>query len=99
MLDSPEPGNVLKKLPDVPDPHSEPEDVSKFPKPVVKRPWDDGASSMDIFFEKLEEDQCRRAIARYVELLGTAEGFIGDLAAATDPSFRAQVADLLLKEM
>ncbi|MEV7558439.1 hypothetical protein [Streptomyces sp. NPDC089795] len=98
-VNSPEPGSVLKKLPEVPDPRSVPEDVSKFPKPVVKMPWDDGASSMDIIFEKLDEDQRRRAITRYVELLGSPEAFIGDLAAATDPGFRAQVADLLLKEM
>ncbi|MET9694272.1 hypothetical protein ABZY81_38635 [Streptomyces sp. NPDC006514] len=63
------------------------------------KPWDDGAASMDINFEKLEETQRRSAMARYVELLGTADAFIGDLVAATDPSFRAQVADLLLKEM
>ncbi|MGW5851804.1 ParB/RepB/Spo0J family partition protein [Streptomyces sp. NPDC055254] len=100
-LGSSDPGNVLQNLPDVPDPRAEPVnvDVQDFPKPVVKMPWDDGVASMDIIFEKLGETQRRKAIARYVELLGTAEAFIGDLAAATDPSFRAQVADLLLKEM
>lgn len=62
-------------------------------------PWADGAASMDIIFAKLLEGERRKAIARYIELLGTAEAFVDDLSAASDPAFRAQVAELLLKDL
>ncbi|MGW6877115.1 hypothetical protein ACWGF3_13365 [Streptomyces xanthophaeus] len=98
-LGTPQPGGVPQDGPGVPDPRAGFPDVPPLPKPPVKMPWADGVASMDIIFAKLLEGERRRAIARYIELLGTAEAFVDDLSAATEPAFRAQVAELLLKDM
>ncbi|WP_331722597.1 ParB N-terminal domain-containing protein [Streptomyces sp. NBC_00122] len=98
-LGSPQPGDVLPDPPGVPDPRGGFSEAAQLPKPPVKMPWADGVASMDIIFAKLLEGERRRAIARYIELLGTAEAFVDDLSAASDPAFRAQVAELLLKDL
>ncbi|MEU8842693.1 hypothetical protein AB0D97_26760 [Streptomyces roseus] len=66
-----------------------------IPRPQ-KMPWADGVASMDIIFAKLEPTERRKAIARYLELLGSAEAFVEDLTAASTPQYRDQVAELLL---
>lgn len=98
-LGTPQPADVLQNRLGVPDPRTGFPEVAQFPKPPVKMPWADGVASMDIIFAKLLEGERRRAIARYIELLGTAEAFVDDLSAASNPEFRAQVAELLLKDL
>ncbi|MFF1561887.1 hypothetical protein [Streptomyces sp. NPDC058279] len=99
VLGTLQPGGVLQNGPGVPDPRGGFPEVPQLPKPPVKMPWADGVASMDIIFAKLLEGERRRAIARYIELLGTVEAFVDDLSAASDPAFRAQVAELLLKDL
>ncbi|WP_327328759.1 ParB/RepB/Spo0J family partition protein (plasmid) [Streptomyces sp. NBC_01210] len=79
----------------VPDPRAEP--ASKPPQ--IKMPWADGAASMDIIFSKVLAPERRRMIGRYLELLGGPEAFVADLAAASSPEYRQQVAELLLKDL
>lgn len=99
VLGTPQADDGLSTPPGVPDPRAGLPGASQLPKPPVKMPWADGVASMDIIFAKLQEGERRRAIAHYIELLGTAEAFVDDLSAASDPAFRAQVAELLLKDM
>ncbi|MCX5079181.1 ParB N-terminal domain-containing protein (plasmid) [Streptomyces sp. NBC_00513] len=84
--------------PELPDPRSELRAITEVPKRPLM-PWADGVASMDIIFEKLQPEERRRAIARYLELLGSAEAFVVDLSASSSPAFRSQVAELLLKEL
>lgn len=74
-------------------------DTDEPKRPVVKMPWADGAASMDIIFAKLDPSQRRRAVARYLQLLGSTELFIEDLVAASTPEFRRDLAELLVKEL
>ncbi|MFD6185636.1 ParB/RepB/Spo0J family partition protein [Streptomyces goshikiensis] len=77
-----------------------PDDQAGWPNGYIPRPqkmpWADGVASMDIIFAKLEPTERRKAIARYLELLGSAEAFVEDLTAASTPQYRDQVAELLL---
>jgi len=79
----------------VPDPRPEPP-----ARPQIKMPWPDGASAMDIVFDKLtEHDQRHPALARYIDLCGGPEGFAADLVASTSPDARARLAELITKDM
>ncbi|MEU3903836.1 hypothetical protein [Streptomyces goshikiensis] len=51
---------------------------------------------MDIIFEQLDEVERRRAIATYLEILGSPEAFIADLLAAASPEYLGQVAESLM---
>ncbi|NUK09942.1 ParB/RepB/Spo0J family partition protein [Streptomyces lunaelactis] len=79
----------------VPDPRAEP--ASKPPQ--IKMPWADGVASMDIIYSKVLPPERHRLIGRYLELLGGPEAFVADLAAASSPEYRRQVAVLLLKDL
>ncbi|WP_328406357.1 ParB/RepB/Spo0J family partition protein (plasmid) [Streptomyces sp. NBC_00390] len=79
----------------LPDPRVEP--LSK-PR-QIKMPWADGVASMDIIFSKVLEPERQRMIGRYLELLGGPEAFVADLAAASSPEYRRQVAELILKDL
>ncbi|MDA5281203.1 ParB N-terminal domain-containing protein [Streptomyces sp. Isolate_45] len=83
----------------VPDPRSPAPAPSQAQRSSFFVPWTDGAAAMDLFFARIPEAERHRAINRYAELLGSPEAFVSDLAAATDPAFRAQVAELLLKDL
>ncbi|MFF4323820.1 ParB/RepB/Spo0J family partition protein [Streptomyces sp. NPDC001568] len=103
---SQEPLDVAPQSPDsqhVPDPRSPAPAPAPAPSQAPRAPffipWTDGVATMDLFFARVPEAQRHLAINRYAELLGSPEAFVNDLAAATDPAFRAQVAELLLKDL
>ncbi|MFD9223434.1 hypothetical protein ACFWDI_26290 [Streptomyces sp. NPDC060064] len=54
---------------------------------------------MDIIFSKVLAPERHPMIGRYLELLGGPEAFVADLAAASSPEYRQQVAELLLKDL
>ncbi|MFD7753251.1 hypothetical protein [Streptomyces sp. NPDC059757] len=56
--------------------------VDSLVRPPVKMPWHDGAAAMEIVFWKLDEEQRRLAIARYLEMVGGPEAAADDLRAA-----------------
>ncbi|GAA0454292.1 ParB/RepB/Spo0J family partition protein [Streptomyces olivaceiscleroticus] len=86
--------------PAVPDQRLTPEAPSEGSfKTPVKMPWADGVASMDIVFEKLLLPERRKAIGRYLELLGSPEAFVADLTAASSPEYRQRVAELLLNDL
>ncbi|MFD9458653.1 ParB/RepB/Spo0J family partition protein [Streptomyces sp. NPDC059985] len=83
----------------VPDPRSPAPAAFQAQRSSFFVPWNDGVATMDLFFARVPEAQRHLAINRYAELLGSPEAFANDLAAATDPAFRAQVVELLLKDL
>ncbi|MEU6709688.1 ParB/RepB/Spo0J family partition protein [Streptomyces wuyuanensis] len=77
----------------VPDPRA-------APKPLqVKMPWADGVASMDIIFRKVSVLERRRMIGRYIELLGSPDAVVADLEEASDPAYRRQIAEALLRNL
>ncbi|MGW8954697.1 ParB/RepB/Spo0J family partition protein [Streptomyces sp. NPDC055709] len=84
---------VLEATAPVPEPRTVPT------PPQVKMPWADGAASMDIIFRKVSVPERRRMIGRYIELLGDPDALVADLEEATDPAYRRQIADTILKNL
>ncbi|WP_331756289.1 ParB/RepB/Spo0J family partition protein (plasmid) [Streptomyces sp. NBC_01590] len=69
--------------PDVPE-----QRVDPLVRPQVKMPWHDGAAAMEIVFWKLDEEQRRSAIGRYLEMVGGPEAAAADLKAAASAAYR-----------
>ncbi|MET8746336.1 ParB/RepB/Spo0J family partition protein [Streptomyces sp. NPDC004728] len=67
---------------DVPEQRADP-----LARPPVKMPWHDGAAAMEIIFRKLDEEQRRVAIGRYLEKVGGPEAAAADLKAAASPEY------------
>ncbi|MFE7111721.1 ParB/RepB/Spo0J family partition protein [Streptomyces sp. NPDC057575] len=67
---------------DVPEQRADP-----LVRPPVKMPWHDGAAAMEIIFRKLDEEQRRVAIGRYLEMVGDPEAAAADLKAAASPEY------------
>ncbi|MEU6925496.1 ParB/RepB/Spo0J family partition protein [Streptomyces sp. NPDC046631] len=61
-------------------------------RPQVKMPWHDGAAAMQIVFRKLDEEQRRRAIGCYLEMVGGPESAAADLKSAVSPQYREALA-------
>lgn len=58
-------------------------------------PWHDGAAAMEIVVRKLDEEQRRRAIGRYLEMVGGPEAAAADLKSAVSPQAREALVKYL----
>ncbi|WP_327249840.1 ParB/RepB/Spo0J family partition protein [Streptomyces sp. NBC_01320] len=73
--------------------------VDPLARPPVKMPWHDGAAAMEIVFWKLNEEQRRLAIGRYLEMVGSPEAAAADLRAAASPKYRQALVEHLNSDM
>ncbi|WP_331743867.1 ParB/RepB/Spo0J family partition protein (plasmid) [Streptomyces sp. NBC_00873] len=73
--------------------------VDSLARPPVKMPWHDGAAAMEIVFWKLDEEQRRLAIARYLEMVGGPEAAASDLRAAAPLKYRQALVEHLSSDV
>ncbi|MFB7222390.1 ParB/RepB/Spo0J family partition protein [Streptomyces sp. NPDC056227] len=96
VLNAPQPPAGEAVPQDSPDGVEVPEQrADPLVRPTGLMPWHDGAAAMDIVLRKLDQEQRRRAIGRYLEKVGGPAEAAADLLAATSPAYRQALLEHL----